>query len=69
MNLHPGGLIGCSITFAIHLIASQFSRRPLASFLVTIVLGAAIAVSALSEPLPVPPSPPTPSVLAIAYMK
>jgi hypothetical protein len=67
VNLHLSGFIGCSVTFAIHLIASQISKRPIVSLLLTTALGAALVVQSLATPLP--PAPPTPSVPAMAYVK
>jgi hypothetical protein len=65
MNVHSPGFGGCSITFAIHFIASQVSGRAFAVLMVAIALGAALMVPAP----PLPPSPRTPSVPAIALLK
>lgn len=59
VNLSPSGFIGCSVTFAIHLIAACFSRRPAASLVTTAVLGGALAVT--YAPTPAPPAPPVPT--------
>jgi len=69
VNLSPSGFIGCSVTFAIHLIASVVSRRPIASLLVTAILGGALAMSFASTSTAVPPPAPTPAVPAMAYVK
>jgi hypothetical protein len=69
VNLSPGGFIGCSVTFAIHLIASIVSRRPTVSLLLTSILGAVIAVSVTSSSTTLPPRPSAPSVPAMAYVK
>jgi hypothetical protein len=68
VNLSPSGFIGCSVTFAIHLVASMVSRRPTASLLVASILGGVIAVSLASSTTPPPPAS-TPSVPAMAYVK
>lgn len=69
MNLSPSGFIGCSVTFAIHLIASMVSRRPIGSLLVTSILGAVIAMSVAATSTQPPPLPSAPSVPAMAYVK
>lgn len=69
MNVSPSGFIGCSVTFAIHLIASMVSRRPIASFVLAAILGGALVMSVASSSTPAPPGPPTPSVPAMAYVK
>jgi hypothetical protein len=69
VNLSPSGFIGCSVTFAIHLIASMVSRRPIASLLVTSILGGVLAVSVASTSTPPPPPPSPLSVPAMAYVK
>lgn len=68
MNLSPSGFIGCSVTFAIHLIASMVSRRPIASLLVTSILGGMLAISVVTMST-LPPPPRAPSVPAMAYLK
>jgi hypothetical protein len=65
MNLQAHGVVGCSITFAIHLIASQTSRRPFTWLVIATILGAVLVVPAP----PRPPAPPTPSVPAMALVK
>jgi hypothetical protein len=69
MNASPSGFIGCSVTFAIHLIASMVSRRPIAFLLTTSILGGIMAVSVAATSTTVPPPPPVPSVPAMAYVK
>jgi hypothetical protein len=69
VNLSPSGFIGCSVTFAIHLVASMVSRHPIASLLVTSILGGVLAVSVASSSTALPPSPSAPSVPAMAYVR
>jgi hypothetical protein len=69
VNLSPSGFIGCSVTFAIHLVASMVSRRPTVSLLLASILGAVIAVSVTSASTTLPPPPSAPSVPAMAYVK
>jgi putative Ca2+/H+ antiporter (TMEM165/GDT1 family) len=63
MTGHGSGFLGFSITFAVHLLASQFSKRPIISTAIAIiVIGTTLA-------LPVghtaqPPAPPAPTVPA-----
>jgi hypothetical protein len=65
MSVQPQGLLGCSVTFAIHFLASQISRRPFTSLLIATILAAALEISTP----PLPPLPPTPSVPAFALVK
>lgn len=69
MNLSPSGFVGCSVTFAIHLVASMVSRRPMASLLVVSILGGVLALSVATKSTPLPPPPYAPSVPAMAYVK
>lgn len=69
MNLSPSGFIGCSVTFAIHVIASMVSRRPVASLVLTSILAGIMAVLVASKSTTVPPPPPSPSVPVMAYVK
>jgi hypothetical protein len=69
VNLSPSGFIGCSVTFAIHLIASMVSRRPIASLVVTSILGGVLAASVASSSTPAPPPPSAPSVPSMAYVR
>jgi hypothetical protein len=65
MNVHASGFVGCSITFAIHFVASQVSRRPFALLMLAIALWAALMDAAA----PMPPAPRAPSVPSIAFLK
>ena len=59
---HGSGLLGFSVTFAVHLLASQFSKRPTISTVITIiVIGTTLALTAVHT---VPPPPPAPTVPA-----
>jgi hypothetical protein len=69
VNLSPSGFIGCSMTFAIHLIASMVSRRPITSLLATSLLGGVLAASVNFATPPPPPPASAPSVPGMAYVK
>jgi len=69
VNLSPSGFIGCSVTFAIHLIASIVSRRPIASLLATSILGGVLAASVNLSTPPPPPPPSAPPVPGMAFVK
>jgi len=64
MNVQPQGLLGCSVTFAIHFLASQISRRPFTLLLIATIFAAALEISTP----PLPPLPPTPSVPSFALV-
>jgi hypothetical protein len=65
MNVHASGFVGCSITFAIHFIATHFVKRPFVMLMLAVALGAALMETAA----PLPPAPRVPSVPPIAFMK
>jgi hypothetical protein len=69
VTVSPSGFIGCSVTFAIHLIASTVSRVPITLLLLTSIFGGVMVVSVASRLTTAPPPPPTPSVPAMAYVK
>jgi hypothetical protein len=53
------------VTFAIHFVASQVSKRPFVLLMLPIALWAALMDTAA----PMPPAPRVPSVPSIAFMK
>jgi hypothetical protein len=57
------------VTFAIHLIASMVSRRPITSLLATSILGGVLAASVNLAMPPPPPSASAPAVPEMAYAK
>lgn len=62
MTGHGSGFLGFSITFAVHLLASQFSKRPTISTVITIIaIGTTLVLTAVHT---VPPAPPAPTVPA-----
>jgi hypothetical protein len=59
---HGSGILGFSITFAVHLLASQFSKRPtISTAIAIIVIGTTLALSVIhTVPRPAPPAPTVP---------
>jgi hypothetical protein len=59
---HGSGLLGFSVTFAVHLLASQFSKRPtISTAIAIIVIGTTLALSVIrTVPRPAPPAPTVP---------
>lgn len=61
---HGSGFLGFSITFAVHLLASQFSKRPAISMaMATIVIGTTLVLPVVNT-VSAPPPPPAPTVPA-----
>jgi hypothetical protein len=60
---HGSGLLGFSVTFAVHLLASQFSKRPIISTAIAIiVIGTTLALPVVhAVPPPAPPAPTVPA--------
>jgi len=63
MTGHGSGLLGFSITFAVHLLASQFSKRPIISTAIAVIMiGTALALPVVhTMPPPAPPAPTVPT--------
>jgi len=62
MTGQGSGFLGFSITFAVHFVASQFSKRPALSTVITIiVIGTTLALTAVHT---VPPAPLAPTLPA-----
>ena len=63
MTGQGSGFLGFSITFAVHLLASQFSKRPTISTVIAIiVIGTTLALPVLhTVPPPAPPAPTVPA--------
>ena len=63
MTGHGSGFLGLSITFAVHLLASQFSKRPtISTAIAIIVIGATLALPVVhTVPPPAPPAPTVPA--------
>jgi len=62
MTGQGSGLLGFSITFAVHFLASQFSKRPTISTVITIIaIGATLALTAIHT---MPPAQRAPAVPA-----
>jgi hypothetical protein len=60
MTGHGSGFLGFSITFAVHLLASQFSKRPTISTAVAIiVIGTTLALPVVHTAQPPAPAAPT----------
>jgi hypothetical protein len=59
---HGSGLLGFSVTFAVHFLASQFSKRPaISTAIAIIVIGTTLALSVIhTVPRPAPPAPTVP---------
>lgn len=63
MTGHGSGFLGLSVTFAVHLLASQFSKRPtISTAIAIIVIGATLALPVVhTVPPPAPPAPTVPA--------
>jgi hypothetical protein len=64
MTGQGSGFLGFSITFAVHFLASQFSKRPILSSVITIiVIGTTLAMTTVHvAPTAAPPAPTTPAI-------
>ena len=63
MTINGSGFLGFSITFVVHLLASQFSKRPTISTAIVISVIATTLVLPVVHTVP-PPAPPAPTVPA-----
>ena len=62
MTGQGSGFLGFSITFAVHFVASQFSKRPIISPVIAIiVIGTTLALTAGHNAPPAPPAPTVPA--------
>jgi hypothetical protein len=61
---HGSGLLGFSVTFAVHLLASQFSKRPIISTAIAIIVIGTTLVLPVVHTVLAPPPPPAPTVPA-----
>ena len=63
MTGHGSGFLGFSITFAVHLLASQFSKRPtISTAIAIIVIGTTLALPVVhTVPPPAPTAPTVPA--------
>jgi hypothetical protein len=61
---HGSGLLGFSVTFAVHLLASQFSKRPTISTAIAIIVIGTTLVLPVVHNVSAPPPPPAPTVPA-----
>jgi len=64
MTGQGSGFLGLSITFAVHFLASQFSKRPVLSSVITIiVIGTTLTITAVHITLTAaPPAPTAPAI-------
>jgi hypothetical protein len=62
MTGHGSGFLGFSITFAVHFLASQFSKRPTISMAITIIVIGTTLVLPVVHTLSPPFAPPAPTV-------
>jgi hypothetical protein len=62
MTGHGSGFLGFSITFAVHFLASQFSKRPTISMAITIIVIGTTLVLPVVHTLSPPSAPPAPTV-------
>jgi hypothetical protein len=62
MTGQGSGFLGFSITFAVHFAASQFSKRPILSTVITIIaIGTTLALTAVHNAPPAPAAPMVPA--------
>jgi hypothetical protein len=63
MTGHGSGFLGFSITFAVHFLASQFSKRPTISTVIAIIaIGTTLTLAVVhTVPPSAPPAPTTPA--------
>ena len=59
---HGSGFLGFSITFAVHLLASQISKRPTISMAIAIIVIGTTLVLPVVHTVSPPPAPPAPTV-------
>lgn len=62
MTGHSSGFLGFSITFAVHLLASQFFKRPTISTAIAIIVIGTTLVLPVVHTVPLPAAPPAPTV-------